>query len=638
MYGRTGHLQGNLPLRVCEAARPSAWFSGKFCQKGDTRGKEFLLRVCAQKLVPPGEHLCDCIAQRGCHDSLDGVHPVFRLVKDDALGPLEHLVGDFHGVPAEPFAHLLADDGLVVVEGGQAVHKHGLRPGGLHQGGVDLVGGQVGDPLGPDLHRLAHRDPHVGVEDVRPFGGGERVLLEAEGGPGLGGDGLALGDESRVGPVFFGGAGGEVQPHLGAAHHQAVAHVVAGVPEIDEVDPFQLAEVLPDGQKVGQDLGGVELVGQAVPDRHAGVVGQLLYDLLAVAAVLDAVKHPAQHPGGVGDGFLFADLAARGVQIGHFHAQVVGGHLKAAPGAGGGLFKNEGDVFAPQPVVADAGLFLGLEGGCQVDERADLGGGIVEQLQKAAAFQIHRKLPFLHIYRLTCINNRKYAIIIRRPDKTVKLQGKLDPAPAGVVGRQADARLFQHEACRHAGIAVVVLVVVVNDLPDARLDDGLGALVAGEQGDVDPRPLEVIVGAVEDGVQLGVADVHIFGVQRLALAAPGHGVVVAAHGHPVVAQGQDLVLGADDAGPHLAVGVLRAHGGEQRDAHKVFVPVDVVVALFHKRRLPAQFVVLLLYRISVQNTMQKRHLTKCTKVSCELWKAKFGTNHLKLALIVVLSL
>src|SRR5699024_12737703 len=47
-------------------------------------------------------------------------------------------------------------------------------------------------------------------------------------------------------------------------------------------------------------------------------------------------------------------------------------------------------------------------------------------------------------------------------------------------------------------------------------------------------------------------------------------------------------LGADDAGPHLAVGVLGAHGGKQRDAHKVFVPVDVVVALFHKKRLPAQ--------------------------------------------------
>ena len=53
MCGWTGHNQGNLPLRVCEAARPSAWFSGKFCPQGNIRGKEFLSRDCAQKWVPP---------------------------------------------------------------------------------------------------------------------------------------------------------------------------------------------------------------------------------------------------------------------------------------------------------------------------------------------------------------------------------------------------------------------------------------------------------------------------------------------------------------------------------------------------------------------------------------------------------
>lgn len=104
--------------------------------------------------------------------------------------------------------------------------------------------------------------------------------------------------------------------------------------------------MLPDGEEVGEDLGGVELVGQAIPHRHTGVVGQLFHDALAVAAVLDAVEHPAQHPGGVGDGLLFADLAARRVEVGDFHAQVVGGDLKAAAGAGGGLLEDEA-MFLP---------------------------------------------------------------------------------------------------------------------------------------------------------------------------------------------------------------------------------------------------------------------------------------------------
>ena len=35
MRVRLGHIQGNLPLRVCEATRPSARFSGKFCPQGE---------------------------------------------------------------------------------------------------------------------------------------------------------------------------------------------------------------------------------------------------------------------------------------------------------------------------------------------------------------------------------------------------------------------------------------------------------------------------------------------------------------------------------------------------------------------------------------------------------------------------
>ena len=88
----------------------------------------------------------------------------------------------------------------------------------------------------------------------------------------------------------------------------------------------------------------MKLIGQAVPHRNTGVVCQILHDLLAVATVLDAVKHPAQHPGGVGNGFVIADQAARRVKVGDLQAQIVSGDLKAAAGAGGGLFKDQGDV------------------------------------------------------------------------------------------------------------------------------------------------------------------------------------------------------------------------------------------------------------------------------------------------------
>ena len=132
----------------------------------------------------------------------------------------------------------------------------------------------------------------------------------------------------------------------------------------------------------------------------------------------------------------------------------------------------------------------------------------------------------------------------------------------------------------------MVLVAVIDHLGDAGLDDGLGALVAGEKGHIHPGTLQVVVGAVQDGVQFRMADVHVFGVQRLTLPVPGHGVVIATDGHTVVAQGQNLVLRADDAGAHLTAGVFGAHGGEQGDAHKIFIPVDVIGA-FHGKVPPS---------------------------------------------------
>ena len=98
--------------------------------------------------------------------------------------------------------------------------------------------------------------------------------------------------------------------------------------------------------------------------------------------------------------------------------------------------------------------------------------------------------------------------------------------------------------------------------------------------------LQVVVGTVEDGVQLGVADVHILGLQGGSLPLPRHLVIAAAHGHPVVAQRKDLIFRAYDARTHLTVGVLGAHGGKQRNAHKIFVPVDIILAL-HRVKPPA---------------------------------------------------
>ena len=261
------------------------------------------------------------------------------------------------------------------------MHEHGLRAGGLHQLPGDAVGQQVPDALGPHLVRLAHGHPDIGIEHLGASGGVLGVLVELQNGAGILGNGLTLLHQPGVGKIFLGGTHHKVHPHLGAAHHQGIAHVVAGVAVINVLDALQRAEAFLDREKIRQDLGGVSLVGEAVPHGNGGVAGQLLHHLLAVAPVFDAVEHGGQHPGGVGDAFLFAQLGA-GVQIGDVHTQVVPGHLEAAAGAGTALFKDQGDVFALEIFVGDAGFLQRLEAGGQVHQLLDLFRGNVQQLEK----------------------------------------------------------------------------------------------------------------------------------------------------------------------------------------------------------------------------------------------------------------
>ena len=139
----------------------------------------------------------------------------------------------------------------------------------------------------------------------------------------------------------------------------------------------------------------MELVRQPVPHRHAGIGRQLLHQLLAEAPVLDAVVHPAQHPGGVGNGLLLAHLGAAGVQIGHPQAQIVSRHLKGAAGAGGGLFKEEDNVLVLQIAVGYAAALEPLEVLGELQQIADFGGGVVQQLEEAPSSDIDRHvLPF----------------------------------------------------------------------------------------------------------------------------------------------------------------------------------------------------------------------------------------------------
>lgn len=119
-------------------------------------------------------------------------------------------------------------------------------------------------------------------------------------------------------------------------------------------------------------------------------------------------------------------------------------------------------------------------------------------------------------------------------------------------------------------------IVKIDDFTDAGLDDGFGAFDAGEVMDIDASAGEFahVTAEIEDGVELTVTNVRIFGVVVVFgfANAPGHELVGEAIGSAIVSHGKYAIVVTDDASTDLSVGILAAHGSEGSEADKIFIP------------------------------------------------------------------
>src|SRR4051812_5313778 len=138
----------------------------------------------------------------------------------------------------------------------------------------------------------------------------------------------------------------------------------------------------------------MELVGQAVPHRDAGELGEGLDGLLREAAVLDAVERPPEDPGGVLHGLLVPDLRAGRLQVRDVRALVVRRHLERRAGPGRGLLEDERDVLPGQPLDLVAAVLRGLEVRREPQQELQLGRREVELLHEAPVPQVESHSPF----------------------------------------------------------------------------------------------------------------------------------------------------------------------------------------------------------------------------------------------------
>ena len=224
-----------------------------------------------------------------------------------------------------------------VVERRQAVHELDLRVAGrVEERRVDLVRREQLDALVPDVLGLAHRDPHVGVDEVdaaTASAGSSVMVMRAPVRPARS---RRCRRRRSGGAELVRPAEADVAAHERAHDQQRAAHVEAAVAH-ERVGDLVVGLVarLVHGQEVGEHLRGVPLVGQAVVDGHARrSSASSSTSSWRVAAELDGVVHPAEHAGGVGDRLLVAELRAGRVEVGDVRALVVGRDLERRRGCG----------------------------------------------------------------------------------------------------------------------------------------------------------------------------------------------------------------------------------------------------------------------------------------------------------------
>jgi hypothetical protein len=232
-------------------------------------------------------------------------------------------------------------------------------------------------------------ETHTSVHKVGTLHCGHRVGKKAHLRTGAAGQHHHVCHQGRRWLQIWRAGDAHIHAHLHPAHQQRAAHVETRIAQVAKRQRMQRAVgELFHGHQVGQHLGRVRLVGQAVPHRNLRMGGQLLHHALVKAPVLDAIEHASQHPRGVLERLLVAHLRTHWVDVGHMATLVVHRHLKSAAGAGGSFLKNQRNVAALK-LLALGALRLGrFEFHRQIDQVADLGGAKVLQVQQAAVVQV----------------------------------------------------------------------------------------------------------------------------------------------------------------------------------------------------------------------------------------------------------
>ena len=178
---------------------------------------------------------------------------------------------------------------------------------------------------------------------------------------------------------------------------QKAAHALVAVSDVDDLLALDGTEDLLDGERVGDDLARVVVVGQSIDHGHGRVLRQLEHVRVREEARHDDVVHRGEHAGDVLGRLVLADAdllaEAQGVAA---KAEETG--LERHARAGGRLHEDHRErlvskwlVVVPRFALDDRLDLLG-----ELEDLAELGAAQVIHVQKVALIRRERRVLLAH--------------------------------------------------------------------------------------------------------------------------------------------------------------------------------------------------------------------------------------------------
>jgi len=141
------------------------------------------------------------------------------------------------------------------------------------------------------------------------------------------------------------GCHGNIHAHLGCSKQQGREHVVA-ISNPRQFEAAQDALFLQHGHEIGQTLGRVRVIREAVDDRNSRMLCQSHHIGVREDARHDAVYIATQDACHISDAFSLAKLDLVWREVHCMPAQMLHGHLKGHPGPERGLLEDHAEGLA----------------------------------------------------------------------------------------------------------------------------------------------------------------------------------------------------------------------------------------------------------------------------------------------------